>query len=61
MMEGPGLDEWVLRLPSVSAGILTVGIAAYASRVIQMRDGRIMSDTPTAASGYVRHVTETSA
>ncbi len=36
-------------------------IAAYANRVIQMRDGRIVSDTPVAASGYVRKTVERTA
>ena len=36
-------------------------VAAYANRVIQMRDGRVMAGTPTEASGYVRHVRETTA
>ena len=36
-------------------------IAAYANRVIQMRDGRIVSDTLVAASGYVRKTVERTA
>jgi putative ABC transport system ATP-binding protein len=36
-------------------------IAAYADRVIQMRDGRKVSDAPATVSGYFRKVTETSA
>jgi ABC-type lipoprotein export system ATPase subunit len=36
-------------------------VAAYADRVIQMRDGRKVSDAPAKVSGYVRSVVETSA
>ena len=36
-------------------------IAAYANRVIQMRDGRIVSDTPVEASGYARRTVGTTA